>query len=101
MSDDVKLCAKARKVVVGSGFDISRMRLRATRCVIHLQGTVLRVGEDPKNPDSNVPFLETLDDQLRRLPDLRGIHYVFDNWRREPSGCWRYTGRKVREKKKR
>jgi hypothetical protein len=81
MSDDVKLCAKARKVVVGSG--------------------LLRVGEDPKNPDSNVPFLETLDDQLRRLPDLRGIHYVFDNWRREPSGCWRYTGRKVREKKKR
>lgn len=100
MSEDVKLCSKSRKLVVACGFDISRVRVRATRCVIHLQGTVARIGEDPNNPDSNIPFLEKLEDQLRRLPGQRGIHYAFDNWRREPSGYWRYTGRKIRGKKR-
>jgi hypothetical protein len=59
------------------------------------------LSEDPKAPDSNIAFLETLDDQHRRLPGQHGIHYAFGNWRREPSDCWRDPGRPVREKKKR
>jgi hypothetical protein len=96
MPEDVKLCVKARKAIIGCWLDISRVRVRVTRGVIHVQGTVARLGEDPRAPESNEPFLSKLDDQLRLLPGYRGIHYAFDNWRREPTGAWRYTGKKPR-----
>ena len=101
MSDDVKLCSKVRKAVVSGWLDISRVRVRVTRGVIHLQGSVVRIGEDPKDPESNEPFLVKLDEQLHTLPGTKGFNYSFDNWRREPNGSWRYTGKKPRGAKKR
>lgn len=100
MAEDVKLCAKTRKVVIGCWLDISRIRIRVTRGVIHLQGTVTRIGEDPKDPESNAPFLEKLNEQLHTLPGLRGVHYGFDNWRMEKAGVWTYTGKRIRGAKK-
>jgi len=85
---------------VACWLDISRVRVRVTRGVIHLQGSVTHLGENPKDPDSNAPFLEKLDEQLHTLPGSRGIHYAFDNWRRENNGGWSYTGKKIRGGKK-
>ena len=82
MPDDVKLCAKIRKTVISCWLDISRIRIRATRGVIHLQGTVIRMGGDPEDPEADIPFLEKVDDELRRLPGSRGVNFNFDNWRR-------------------
>ncbi|MCG3150424.1 MAG: hypothetical protein PCFJNLEI_03910 [Verrucomicrobiae bacterium] len=101
MSDDVKLCAKSRKVVAACWLDISRVRIRVTRGIIHLQGTVIRIGEDPRDPEANEPYLEKLDEQLHTLPGFRAIQYTFDNWRRETNGSWRYLGKKPRSAKKR
>jgi hypothetical protein len=98
--DDVKINAKARKLVIANWLDISQIRIRVTRGVIHFQGTVSRLGEDPRNPESNEPFLCKLDEQIRLLPGFRGAHYAFDNWRREPTGIWRYTGKKPKGSRK-
>jgi hypothetical protein len=96
MPDDVKLNAKVRKLVIGNWLDISQIRTRVTRGVIHFQGQIRRPGEDPRNPESNEPFLSKLDEEIRRLPGFRGAHFDFDNWRREPTGHWRFTGKKPR-----
>ena len=74
MSDDVKLCSKVRRVVISCALDISRVRVRVTRGIIHLQGSVTRIGEDPKSPESNAPFLEKLDEQLHTLPGFHDQH---------------------------
>jgi hypothetical protein len=100
VANDVKLCAKARKVVASCWLDLSRIRIRVTRGVIHLQGTVARLGEDPRDPEANAPFLTRLDDQLHLLPGYRGINYTFDNWRRETNGTWTFLGKTKPGKKK-
>ena len=94
MAEDVKLNARVRKIVTSNWLDISQIRTRVTRGVIHFQGHVTRIGEDPKSPESNEPFLEKLDEQIRSLPGFRGAHFAFDNWRREPTGVWSFTGKK-------
>jgi hypothetical protein len=96
MPDDVKLSSKTRKTITGCWLDISKIRIRVTRGVIHISGTVSRQNEDPRDPESTGPFLERLDEELRRLPNCRMIQYAFDNWRREPSGIWRFSGKKTR-----
>ena len=96
MPDDVKLNAKIRKLVVANWLDIAQICTRATRGVIHFHGHVFRLGEDPHEPESNEPFLRKLDEQIRLLPGFRGAHFAFDNWRREPTGSWRFTGRKLK-----
>jgi hypothetical protein len=96
VSDDVKLNAKARKLVIANRLDIARIRVRVTRGVIHFQGRVHRLGEDPRAPESNEPFLEKLDEQVRQLQGFRGVHFAFDNWRREPTGTWRFTGKRAK-----
>ena len=100
MPSDVQLSARARKIAIACWLDISRVRIRVVRGALHLQGTVSRMGEDAKNPEGNASHLEKLDDQLRKLPGSRGVHYVFDNWRREPTGIWRFTGRKSKGSRK-
>ena len=94
VAEDVKLCSKARKTIISCRLDISLIRVRVTRGVIHLQGTVSRMGGDPKAPETVEPFLDKLDEQLRLLPGCRGFHYSFDNWRREPTGTWCYSGKR-------
>ncbi len=96
MPNDVKTNARVRKIVTGNWLDIAQVRCRVTRGVIHLQGHLSRHGEDPQSPESNEPFLRKLDEQLRLLPGFRGVHYAFDNWRREPTGLWRFIGRKIK-----
>jgi hypothetical protein len=100
MPDDVKLNAKVRKLVIANWLDISQIRTRVTRGVISFQGHVQRLGEDPRAPESNEPFLCKLDEQIRMLPGFRGAHYAFDNWRRAPTGAWLFTGRKPRSSRK-
>jgi hypothetical protein len=92
--DDVKFNSKARRLITANWLDISQIRVRTVRAVVHLQGHVQRIGEDPRNPEANEPFLFKLDEQLRSLPGFRGAHYTFDNWTLEPTGTWRFTGRK-------
>lgn len=94
MPDDVKLNSKVRKIVIANWLDVSQIRTRVTRGVVHFAGHVKRLGEDPKEPESNEPYLEKLDEEVRRLPGFRGANFTFDNWRREPTGCWSYTGKK-------
>jgi len=79
VAEDTKLCAKTRKIVVSAGLDISRVRIRVTRGVIHLQGMVKRLGEDPKDPESNMPFLEKLNRKLPKKWDTKLKKFVPDD----------------------
>jgi len=100
MSEDLRLTSKARRIIVACWLDVSRIRVRTTRGVIHLQGSIGRLGEDKDEPEENLPFLEKAEEQLSALKDASGVKYTFDNWRREPSGRWTYTGKKPRKEKK-
>jgi hypothetical protein len=100
VADDVKLNAKVRKVIASCRLDLSLLRVRVTRGIVHLSGSVTRMGEDKGDPEANEASLERLDAQLRTLPGYRGINYTFENWRREPTGTWLYTGKRVKGSRK-
>ncbi len=99
MSDDTKLNSAARKLIVGNRFDVSLIRVRVTRGVVHLQGHVQKVGEGAADLKQVEASLRHLDEDLRALPGFRGSAYLFDNWRRDPTGSWRFLGSK-REREK-
>lgn len=101
MADDVKLNAKVRKAIASCRFDLARVRIRVTRGIVHMSGSVIRMGEQQGDARSNEAYLEKLDSVLKSLPGYRGINYTFDNWRREPTGAWSYTGKQAAPKPKR
>ena len=94
MSDDTKLNSAARKLVVSNWFDTSLLRVRVTRGVIHLQGHIQRVGEGDAQLRQIEANLRRLDEELRMLRGFRGVTYLFDNWRRDAVGGWRFLGTK-------
>ena len=100
MADDVKLNAKVRKVIAACRVDLAMIRIRVTRGIVHLSGSVKRMGEGHNDPKENSAALEKLDALIRTLPGYRGINYTFDNWRREPTGAWQYTGASSKQKRK-
>lgn len=89
MSEDIKLCAKVRKVIISNWFDISAIRVRVTRGVIYLQGRVRRATDNKDDRDGSKETLRKLDEDLRALSGFRGVTYSFDNWVREMTGAWR------------
>jgi len=100
VGDDVKLNSQVRKVITACRIDLAMLRIRVTRGIVHLTGSIKRMGEDRRNPEENESSLERLDAQLRTLPGYRGITYTFDNWRREPTGTWRFTGKRLKGARK-
>ncbi len=95
MSEDAKLTTAARKVIIGNWFDISLIRVRAIRGVIHLQGHVTKTGGATTDLKQVEAGLRKMDDSLRSLKGFRGIAYLFDNWIRESTGGWRFVGPKA------
>jgi hypothetical protein len=100
MADDVRLNMKVRKAIASCGFDLTRIRIRVTRGRIYMQGSIKRTGEDPEDPESNMPFLEKLDGLLRDLPGFKDVRYTFDNWKLTKGGAWQFSGKQPKKKKK-
>jgi hypothetical protein len=66
---------------------------------VNLQGHIASVAGDPATAEGTEAVMRRLDDEIRGLKGFRGVSYLLDNWVREPTGGWRYAGRK-REKSK-
>jgi hypothetical protein len=97
---DAQLNSRVRKLIVANWLDISLIRSRVARGVIHLQGHVQKLGEGAHERRQVEQSLRKLDDDLRALPGFRGAAYLFDNWARESTGAWRYLGREKEAGKK-
>jgi len=92
VSDDTKLTAAARKIIIGNWFDISLVRVKAIRGVVHLQGHMAKTSGGSADLKQVEAALRKMDDGLRSLKGFRGVAYLFDNWIREATGGWRFTG---------
>ena len=89
-------------MIVSCWFDISLIRIRATRGVVHFQGHIQSTSEQDPDVRSEGAKLRRLDGELRMLPGFRGAAYLFDNWRRDDTGNWQFLGpKKEREASKR
>jgi hypothetical protein len=95
MIDDIKMTAMARKTVIKNRFDISRIRIRVTRGVIHVSGRFQRLTGSPSEREGDETSLRKLDEDLHGLSGMRGVHYQIENWMYEPSGSWQKMGPKM------
>jgi hypothetical protein len=94
MSDDAKMTSQVRKIVTANWLDISEIRVRVTRGVVHFQGHVKSISGDPQNPEGTEAGMRKLDEDVRNLKGFRGVAYSFDNWLRDTTGGWRQLGKK-------
>jgi hypothetical protein len=92
MADDVKLMSMARKTIVKNWFDLSRIRVRVTRAVIHVQGRFYKLTGSPEEREGDQASLRKLDEDLHALSGARGVSYQIENWVHESSGTWRKIG---------
>ena len=94
MSDDTVMTASARKALTANWFDISLVRVKCVRGVVNLQGHIEKMSGEQATPQQIEASLRRMDDSLRALKGFRGAAYFLDNWSREPTGAWRFSGTK-------
>ena len=97
MADDVKLTALARKIIVKNWFDVTRLRLRTVRGVIHVQGRIFKLTGTPEEREGDEASLRKLDEELHALAQVRGVCYQLENWICVSAGSWRKLGVKMTE----
>ena len=88
------MAARARKIIVANWIDVSLIRVRVTRGIIHLQGRAQKLSAPSGEENGTEAGMRKLDDDLRMVPNLRGVTYMFDNWMRDDTGGWRLQGQK-------
>ena len=94
---DHQMTVLVRKIVTSNWLDVTQIRIRVTRNVVNFQGHVEKLNAPPKDREGSEIDLRRIDDEIRSLKGFRGAAYFFDNWQRDPTGAWRYTGRKNRK----
>lgn len=94
MPDDHQMAIQVRKLITSNWLDVSQIRIRVIRGVITLQGHVEKLGGSPEEKEGTEAGMRKLDEELRALKGFRGVAYFLDNWIREPTGAWRYMGKK-------
>ena len=94
MSDDTIMTATARKVLTANWFDVSQVRIKCVRGVVNMQGHIEKMSGAQVTPLQIEASLRKMDDSLRALKGFRGAAYFLDNWTRDPTGAWRFSGTK-------
>jgi hypothetical protein len=97
MSDDMKITALARKIIVKNWFDVSRLRVRTTRGVVLVQGRIYKIAGPVNERDGTEVVMRKLDEDLHGIPRIRGVNYQLENWVSVSSGVWRKIGMKMNE----
>jgi len=95
MSEDVKINALARKMIVKNWFDISRLRVRTVRGVIHVQGRIYKIAGPVNERDGTETVMRKLDEDLHGIARVRGVNYQLENWVCASAGSWRKVGSKA------
>ncbi len=95
MSEDVKITSLARKIIVKNWFDVSRLRVRTTRGVIHVQGRIYKIAGPVNEREGSETVLRKLDEELHGIARVRGVSYQLENWVCASAGSWRKMGVKM------
>jgi hypothetical protein len=85
-ASDTEITAAVRKVLVKHWVDVSRIRIRVTRGVLILTGTIDKIYGAEGGPVDR-SFLSSLDQGLQAVKGLRRIRYQFGNWAKD-GGEW-------------
>jgi hypothetical protein len=83
---DKEVTVGVRKILVKNWVDIAKVRIRVTKGVAILTGTIAKTyAADDANVDPK--FLSSVDQGLQTVKGLRRIRYQFDNWTKD-GGEW-------------
>lgn len=95
MSEDVKINSLARKIIVKNWLDVSRLRVRTVRGVIHVQGRIYKIAGPPNEREGSESSMIKLDEELHGIARARGVTYQLENWVCASAGSWRKIGVKM------
>jgi len=95
--NDVQITAMARKILVRNWMDVSRMRIRAVRGVIHMQGRIAKLTGSADQREGDESGMRKLDEDLRMISGVRGVNYQLENWVCVSTGTWRKLKVKMSE----
>lgn len=79
--------SEIRRVFVRHWVDLDGASFGLHRETVRVTGTIRLTGGRQRAVDA--AFLDNLETEICRLPDIRRVHFELKNWRRDSSGCWR------------
>ena len=104
-TDDFRINARVRSVLVRHWIDTTKCNFGTIKGKVFIRGTLRRIfGQAGRNPEgmdmdneekdtveqtiSELAMIQQLEDEIRRIPDVVGIQFDLEKWKKE-KGAWR------------
>jgi hypothetical protein len=75
---DLDINCRVRRILVRHWIDLGKITARTTRCVVTLNGSLMRLPHIAPEVDATAPG--TILEEIRRIPDVRRLQINLDNW---------------------
>ena len=74
---DLDINCRVRRVLIRHWIDLNKLTVRTSRCVVSLNGSLLRVPHVAPDVDTATPA--AIFEEIKRLPDVRRLQLNLDN----------------------
>lgn len=104
-TDDFRINAKVRSVLVRHWIDTTKCNFGTIKGRVYIRGAIKRIfGQASRNPEgmdmdkeekdsveqttSELALIQQLEEEIRRIPDVVAIHFDLERWKKE-KGAWK------------
>lgn len=85
---DFRANSRIRSVLARHWVDLQKLRFGAFRGTVRLSGELCHLGSG-RFGSSEAVKLESLEQDMRRIPGVRHVYFDLVNWQRDSSGKWK------------
>ncbi len=98
-TDDFRINAKVRSILVRKWVDTTKCTIGTIKGKVYLRGRIKRIfgragksedtdeeQEDPTVEMSELTLIMQIEDEIKRIPDVTGIHFDLEYWKKEKGG---------------
>ena len=101
-TDDFRINAKVRSILVRKWIDTSKCTVGTIKGKVFIRGRLRRIfgrderpvtkdddeDENPTHEIHELALIQQVEDEVRRIPDVAGIHFDLEYWKKE-KGVWK------------
>jgi hypothetical protein len=75
---DLDINCRVRRIMVRHWIDLGKISMRTTRCVVTLNGSLMR--QPHISPEVDLATPGSILDEIKRIPEVRRLQINLDNW---------------------
>ena len=86
-ASDFQINSRVRSLLARHWIDLKRVQVGSFRGTVRLAGELCRLGGESAGRHEP-QLVETLDQEIRAIPDVERVHFEITNWKRTGTGQW-------------